>query len=289
MNINIEKIRNEKPIEELIRFGIINIDKPNGPASFSVSQYVKKELGLNKTSHLGTLDPAVSGVLPVALGRACRLNEYLMHRNKVYVGIMRMHKDFEDKVLRKAVEKFIGKIMQMPPLRSNVKRALREREIKSFEIIEIKEKDVLFKTEVQAGTYIRTLCVDIGKEFGGAHMLELRRICAGIFDEKESTDLYKFDKIIKEYKNGDDKKLREIIVPGEVIGNILPKINIEKKFLKNCLTGSPLFNHFIINKEIVKELNAGDKICVFCDERFVGGYYFIGKKELIAKPEFVFN
>ena len=70
MHIDIAKIQHEKPIEELLKFGVINIDKPTGPTSFSVSHYIMKELGLNKTSHMGTLDPMVTGVLPVLLGRA---------------------------------------------------------------------------------------------------------------------------------------------------------------------------------------------------------------------------
>ena len=70
--------------------------------------------------------------------------------------------------------------MQLPQVRSRVKRAFREREIKKFEILEREGKDVLFIEEVQAGTYIRKLCDDIGKNIGGAHMLELRRIKAGL-------------------------------------------------------------------------------------------------------------
>src|SRR3989338_1728947 len=120
--IDLEKIRREKGIKELLQFAIINIDKPTGPTSFSVSQYVKRALGLAKTSHLGTLDPQVTGVLPVALSRACRLNEYFMHRNKVYVGIMRVHKEIDKQLLDKTIKKFIGKIMQLPPVRSRVKR-----------------------------------------------------------------------------------------------------------------------------------------------------------------------
>src|SRR3989338_6011253 len=86
-------MKSQKTIQELLEFGIINIDKPSGPTSFWVSQYVKNALGLSKTSHLGTLDPMVTGVLPVALNRACRLNEYLMHRDKTYIGIIRVHEE----------------------------------------------------------------------------------------------------------------------------------------------------------------------------------------------------
>mgnify|MGYP001613017722 FL=1 len=90
-----------KSIKELLDFGIINIDKPSGPTSFQVSQYVKESLGLSKTSHLGTLDPQVSGVLPIALNRACRLNDYLILKDKTYVGIISVHKDLEKDELQK--------------------------------------------------------------------------------------------------------------------------------------------------------------------------------------------
>ena len=99
-------IKSKKSIKELLEFSIINIDKPTGPTSFSVSQFVKNALGISKTSHLGTLDPQVTGVLPVALNRACRLNEYLIHRDKVYIGIMRLHMDkISEEKLNKEMKK----------------------------------------------------------------------------------------------------------------------------------------------------------------------------------------
>lgn len=287
--IDIGKLKKSKTTKELLKFGIINIDKPSGPTSFNVSQYVKKSLKLPKTSHLGTLDPAVSGVLPVALSRACRLNEYLMHKNKTYVGIMRLHANVDYDLLKKTVDKFIGKITQMPPVRSSVKRQLRQREVKYFKILEIKDRDVLFETEVEAGTYIRTLCVDIGKDIGGAHMLELRRIKAGIFSEDTSINLYDFDKLLEEYKNGDDANLRKAIVPGEVICNFLPYISIRKDALKKAFTGSPIFRSFLSDEKEIRDLSEGDKICILCNNGFVGCYNFIGKGDMIAKPEFVLN
>ena len=93
--IDIEKLKESKSTAELLKFSIINIDKPSGPTSFQVSQFLKNALNITKTSHLGTLDPMVSGVLPIGLNRACRLNEYLMHRDKTYVGIMRLHREIE--------------------------------------------------------------------------------------------------------------------------------------------------------------------------------------------------
>ena len=85
MKIDIEKIKQEKSIKELLEFGILNIDKPSGPTSFSVSDFVReklKGLGVRKTSHFGTLDPKVTGVLPIALNRACKLTGYFMKKKK---------------------------------------------------------------------------------------------------------------------------------------------------------------------------------------------------------------
>ena len=124
----------------ILNFGIINIDKPSGPTSFDVSDFVRKELGsigVKKTSHFGTLDPMVSGVLPIALNRACKLTGFFLGEDKEYVGIMRIHEDIPLSKLKEAIkEKFLGRINQMPPVRSRVKRAEREREIKKFEILE---------------------------------------------------------------------------------------------------------------------------------------------------------
>lgn len=278
----------EKPIKELLKFSIINIDKPSGPTSFTVSRYVSKELKVKKTSHLGTLDPQVSGVLPIALDRACRLNEYLMHKDKTYVGIIRVHKEISLESLKEEAKKFIGKISQLPPVRSSVKRALREREVKSFEILEQKDKDFLFVTKVQAGTYIRKLCSDLGEKISGAHMLELRRTDAGLFSEDKSVTMYEFDKIIKEYKKGNEEPLRKVLVSGEIVNQMFSTIKIRKDVVKKVLTGSPIFKSFLLEIPDSK-ISKGDKVVVYSEDRFIGVYEFINSKDLIAKPEFVLN
>src|SRR3989344_1979008 len=285
MKINIEKIKKEKPIQSLLQFGIINIDKPVGPTSFSITDYIRKSLDLNKTSHMGTLDPAVSGVLPILLGRACRLSDYFMHKNKTYVGIMRLHKEVDEKTLKKVILKFIGKIKQLPPVRSIVKRAIREREVISFDILEIEGKDVLFSTEVQAGTYIRKICDDMGKDIGGAHMLELRRTEAGIFAEPAHS-LYDLDSALELLNKGDESLFREMLIPGEIILNIFPSVNIRPEYLKKCYTGSPLFHEFL-ESEI--KLPTGDKICARLNNTFIGCYKVVNEGQILAIPEFVFN
>ncbi|HJX51057.1 MAG TPA: RNA-guided pseudouridylation complex pseudouridine synthase subunit Cbf5, partial [Candidatus Nanoarchaeia archaeon] len=128
--IAIDKIKESKTIKELLEFGIINLDKSSGPTSFDVSHLIKKRLNLNKTSHFGTLDPKVTGVLPVALNRACKLTGFFLGEDKEYVGIMRIHEDISIEAIKKAIEeKFTGKILQTPPVKSRVKRQEREREI----------------------------------------------------------------------------------------------------------------------------------------------------------------
>ena len=283
MQIDIEKIRKEKSIQELLKFSIINLDKPTGPTSFQVSQFVKLALKLNKTSHFGTLDPMVTGVLPVALGRACRLNDYFMHRDKTYVGIMRIHQDISEEKLQEVIKKFIGKIMQLPPVRSRVKRAIREREVKTFQILEIGGKDVLFKTQVQAGTYIRKLCDDIGKEIGGAHMLELRRVQAGMFTETTSINLYDLEKAVNKYKDGDDSLLRSILIPAEIISHALPVIQIDSP-LKSLLTGKPL-----MKQDIKENLPDSDFFVIFHNQTLIGVYHPTKEKDIIARPDFIFN
>lgn len=177
----------ERTPEELIQYGIVNIDKPKGPTSHQLSDYVQKILHIEKAGHSGTLDPQVTGVQPVALGRATRITQFLLTAPKEYVCLMHLHKEVDEKLLHETITKFTGKIKQLPPIKSAVKRELREREIYEFEILEIKGQDILFRMKCQAGTYVRKCCHDIGVALGtGAHMAQLRRTQAGPFTEKDN-------------------------------------------------------------------------------------------------------
>jgi len=160
-------------MKDLLNFSLINIDKSAGPTSYSVSEFVRRQLGLKKTSHMGTLDPKVSGVLPITLGRACKLAGYFIKHDKSYVGILHAHKEQDIKELQKLIDaNFVGKIKQTPPNRSAVKREERERKVYCWKLIESSEngKDFLFECKVEGGTYIRKLCSDLGDIIGGAHM-----------------------------------------------------------------------------------------------------------------------
>lgn len=287
--MNAEKnlnFRQNKSINDLLEFGIIIIDKPSGPTSFDVSDFVRKKLGLRKTSHFGTLDPKVTGVLPIALNRACKLTGYFLGEDKEYIGVMRTHKEIPlEKVNQKIKEKFLGKIMQKPPVKSRVKRQERERMVHEFEILEQNGKDFLFRIDVQGGTYIRKLIDDLGRELNtGAHMLELRRIKAGIFYEKFAVKMYDFEKAIEEYKNGNDWPLKKIIIPAEIISEIYPAIQILPESLNQILTGKPIYKKDLIKDEGWK---INDIVSAFSDGQFVGMYKIFRGKEIFAKPEFV--
>src|SRR3989344_5664531 len=283
MEIDIEKIRKEKTIQELLEFSILNIDKPSGPTSFDISDFVHKkleEIGVRKTSHFGTLDPKVTGVLPIALNRACKLTGFFLGEDKTYIGIMRLHEEISLEKVKEAIEKkFIGKIKQTPPVKSRVKRVEREREIKRFEILEKDGKDFVFVAEVQGGTYIRKLIDDLGKEIGvGAHMLELRRIRAGIFSENdlEFVNLYDFEKAVDIYiKEKNETLLRKILIPAEVIGEIYPVVGVKEEVIEKLFTGKP-----VLKEDIVKSIDVNENylICVFSDNKFIGVYRVINSR-----------
>lgn len=287
--IDLTALKKKKTIQELLEFGIILIDKPSGPTSFSVSEYVKKRLGLKKTSHFGTLDPKVTGMLPVALSRGCKLSGYFLGEDKLYVGIMRFHETVSREHIEKAIqEKFVGVLTQLPPVRSRVKRAEREREVYSFEILEVSGKDVLFRVHCQGGTYIRKLVHDLGEHLTlGAHMLELRRTEAGIFSEEGEypfITLYDFDRAVDAYEDGDESLLRKIIIPAEVILEVVPSFQVNKDALPHLLTGKRVLPESVLDKG---KTVPGEKGVAFCKDQFVGVYRVTGEPEVFARPEFV--
>ncbi|MCD6236955.1 MAG: RNA-guided pseudouridylation complex pseudouridine synthase subunit Cbf5, partial [Thermoplasmata archaeon] len=214
----------ERSIRELLDLGMINLDKPSGPTSHQVVSWVKDVLEVKKAGHAGTLDPRVTGVLPIAIGSATKALKVMLSAGKEYVGIMKLHRDVNDDLIRNAMEGFVGEIYQIPPVRSAVKRVRRKRRIYYLDILEIKGREVLFRVGCEAGTYIRTLCVDIGKKLkSGAHLQELRRTKVGLLTEDTAVTLHDLKDgytIWKEY--GDEKEIRKCILPVENLVAHLP-------------------------------------------------------------------
>ncbi len=219
----------KRTIEQLIQNGVVNIDKPPGPTSHEVVAWLKRIVGMPKAGHSGTLDPQVTGILPVALMNATKIIPVLLGSAKEYITIMRLHKEQPDARIAQAVKEFQGKIYQRPPLRSSVKRRLRTRTIYYIDVLEIEDRNVLLRVGCQAGTYIRKLIHDIGEVLGcGAHMQELRRTRSGPFKEDKSlatlhdlVDAYEFWK-----KDKMERPLRNILLPVENAVPHVPKIII---------------------------------------------------------------
>ncbi len=213
----------ERSFDELLNKGVVVIDKHEGPTSHMIVDMLKKILNVKKAGHSGTLDPKVTGVLVIGLGKGTKLMEYMLKSGKEYVCLMYVHKPVSEDRIRNVMKKFVGKIRQKPPVVSAVKRVERVREIYDLKIIEIKEQWVLFRTKVQHGTYIRKLCHDIGEALGpGAHMAELRRARAGPFCEEESISLARLADLMDAYKVAEgsakdeiEKVLRKYIMPIE--------------------------------------------------------------------------
>ncbi len=251
-------------MEELLKQDwFLVIDKPRNMLSHEISSYVRKILGVEKTGHAGTLDPKVSGVLVVGINRATKLLRFLTSQPKVYVGVVEFKKKMNREEVENIFKKFRGEITQIPPKESAVARRKRKRKVFSLEVIEIKGKKVLFKASVEAGTYIRTLCKDMGGK-----MVDLRRI-KSTFYEREA---YSMDELVvakKAYDNGWESLLRSMLISVEETFFRLPfpKIMVSKKTAEKLIDGSPLFFEGLVAYESFKE---GDTVSVFSNSKLVG-------------------
>ncbi|MEK6923811.1 MAG: RNA-guided pseudouridylation complex pseudouridine synthase subunit Cbf5 [Candidatus Micrarchaeota archaeon] len=207
----------ERSVKQLLEFGIIPIDKPRGPSSHEVSSLVRKLTGAPRTGHSGTLDPNVSGVLPVLLGKACKLARLLTSSRKEYVCEATFQRPVTHDELEGSLLYLQGEIYQTPPLQSAVKKALRTRKVYELKLLEHDGNRALFRAGVQAGTYIRTLVRDAGIIAGvEAHMSDLRRtIAAGIPLEKCVTLQEFSDRLWLWKERGEEKPLRKCLLPPE--------------------------------------------------------------------------
>jgi len=235
-------MKRKKTVMELIPYSVINLDKPRGITSRQVVTEIKKFFGLKRCGHTGTLDTNVTGLLIVALEDATKVMPVLMGLGKEYEGIIYLHKDVDEKKLGEVIsENFVGTITQIPPVKSRVARIRRKRIVYSFDILEKKDKNVRFRTKVQAGTYIRKLCSDIGEKLDvGAHMKELRRIKVGHFSLKDSHSLDEVKKVSEEFKQGNDKALKKILIPIEKAIPHVKKIYVKESSLKSIFNGAPI-------------------------------------------------
>lgn len=213
--------------------GILNVNKPAGMASFAVVSLVKRLTGVKKVGHAGTLDPIADGVLPVCLGRATRIVEYLVDEPKVYhatarLGVVTDTQDSEGAVVatadvagvtRERVEetllRFVGELRQLPPMYSALKyrgkplyqyaragkeapRQERAVQVYRLELRRFDPPETVLEIECGRGAYVRTLVHDLGQALGcGAHMSGLTRLRSGPFTLDEAVDLDTFTEAAK--------------------------------------------------------------------------------------------
>ena len=255
----------DRSISELMSFGVINVDKPIGPSSHQISAWVREIVKVGKTAHSGTLDPKVTGCLPILLGDATRLSKLLLGK-KEYVVVLELHKGGKNETeLSQILEEFKGEIYQKPPKKSAVSRKLRVREIYDIELLEIKGRKALLRVECESGTYIRKLCHDIGLILGhGAHMGDLRRTKSYPFDDGELSKLHELVDAMEIWKQeGNEELIREIIHPAELVLEGIPKIIISQTAAMQVANGAPVYAPGIISAEEKEILTEGMRVVCY--------------------------
>ena len=276
--------------------GLIIIDKPNGISSQTAVNRVKRALGVKKAGHTGTLDPMATGVLPVLVGRGVKASEYMVCEDKHYLAtlLLGIETDTEDvtgevikssaeipseeKVLS-AVFSMLGKSSQIPPMYSavkkdgrrlyelaregvTVKRCAREIEIKEIKAKKINDREYELEVKCSKGTYIRTLCADIGRALGCfGTMKALRRLsCAG-YNLSDSVTLDALE-------NMTEGEREEKVLPTESIFSELTRVTLIPHFARLARNGLEIY----LNK-IGLDFAAGTRVTLF-DE---SGFFALGE------------
>ncbi len=273
--------------------GIINIFKPKGMTSHDVVAIMRKITGIKRIGHTGTLDPMATGVLPICIGKATRVSEYLLNADKEYVADLTLGSrtdtlDVEGKVVDTSLKRvtrnkiistisnYKGNIKQTPPMYSALKhegkklyelaregktieRPKRDVEIYSIDILNIiNNNQITFKVKCSRGTYIRTLCDDIGYDLGTfGYMSYLMRTQAGPFNIEKSYSLDYIKKI-------DTDEIKDIILPMDNALMDLESFDIADKHYKRLINGVKIK----LDNSIKYKL---DKLYrVYCKEEFIG-------------------
>ncbi len=250
----------ERTPEELLRYGVVNLDKPSGPTSHQVAAWVSDVVGVEPVGHGGTLDPHVTGVLPTALGEATKGIHALLTAGKEYLTVLRLHTDIPEPRVRAALQSFVGKVKQLPPVRSAVARRVRQREIYYVNVLEVSRRDVLFLVGCEAGTYIRNLCIDVAKALGTrGHMQQLRRTRTGPFSIDDAVTLQDLKDAVVIWKDEHDPaELRRIVHPMEALFTHLPKIVVRDSAIGAVCHGAPLALPGIV--EIDSDIQPGQTV-----------------------------
>jgi len=271
----------KRSIEQLLEYGLILIDKPPGPTSHEVVAWAKRILELPKIGHSGTLDPQVSGVLPLGLGEGTKALGVLLLGPKEYVGLGRLHSLPSKEKLQQTLDLFKGEIYQKPPQRSAVLRQTRTRTIYELELLEQKERLILLRVMCEAGTYIRKLYYDIGEILGfGGSMIELRRSKVYQFSEEQLVTMHELTDAYYAWKEtGDSDKLRNIILPIEHTLSEIKSVVIRDSAIDSLCHGAQLAIPGIL--QISPGLKQNDLVAVYSQK----GEIVALAEALLSEPE----
>ena len=287
--------------------GIFNIYKEKGFTSHDVVAIVRRTIHMKKVGHTGTLDPDAEGVLPVCVGKATKLSDVIMDGRKSYRAMLRLgittttedasgevletkEVDFNEDKIREVVASFIGRLEQVPPMYSAVKVNGKklyelaregkeiERKSRTIEVYDIRIRQFLPPDRVEIdvdcskGTYIRTLCSDIGKALGcGGHMAELLRTRTGAFSLENAIKLDELKALAEQ------EKAEEVLLTMEESLEDFPMVKVSEKSQKFLYNGGKIQERFLTEKPAV--LTEGEIVATYDHENNLVGLYEIKKEE----------
>jgi H/ACA ribonucleoprotein complex subunit 4 len=256
---------NNRPLNVLLDYGIVLLDKPSGPTSHELVAWTKRILGITKAGHSGTLDPGTTGLLPIGLGDATKALSVLLLGPKEYYAIARIHQQNDLDQIDNVLREFTGKIYQRPPQRSSVKRSTRIRKIYEIQRLESVDNILLLRVLCEAGTYIRKLVYDIGEVLGtGATMFELRRTRVSVFSEgaDKLVRLHDLVDAIETYKETkEEQKIRSIIIPIEMALNGVVGVAVKDSAVDALCHGAQVAIPGIV--AIDKDLRKGNLVGIY--------------------------
>jgi H/ACA ribonucleoprotein complex subunit 4 len=231
----------DRSVDDLLEFGVVNLDKPPGPSAHQVAAWVRDMAGVERAAHAGTLDPKVTGCLPMLLGDATRMAQVFDDSVKQYVAVLELHGPAPAD-LGSVLAEFEGEIYQKPPKKSAVVRRLRSREIYALDALEVEDRRALLRIRCESGTYVRKLCHDLGLALGtGAHMGHLRRTTTGSFDDTDLVSLHDLVDALAWAEEGDTDPLREVVQPAERALADLPSATIAESAAREVAEGAPVY------------------------------------------------
>lgn len=297
--------------------GVVNINKEKGYTSHDVVAKLRGIVGQKKIGHTGTLDPDATGVLPVCFGKATKLCDMLTDKSKTYETVMLLGKttdtqdisgtvlseasisDIDETMVTKCIGEFVGDYLQMPPMYSalkvngkklyelarqgiEVERKKRPVVIHEIHILEIDLPRVRIEVSCSKGTYIRTLCHDIGQKLGcGACMEELTRTRVGRFELADSFTLQQ----VEEMK--ESGRLEEIIVPIDAMFSEYEAVTIKKEFAAFAYNGNLFMPKHICEKITLTD---GKQVRVYDEEgTFIAIYAFQKEKWMFQIVKMFFD